>query len=278
MTSTSEARDPDPAHDDGEPAPFTDAEAWLAARGIRREPIRVDAQEPDTPAAGAPTGTPSGVHVPGPGDDPAAQPGEADDVPEVSARDALRLAQDQADATIAAADEPTGSLAAGPRLEDEVTEAVAFVRRSTSMTPQSEQRVRAKLEERGWSAVVVDQAIDRARRERLVDDQALVAALVEERRAKGHAPARIRRDLRERGFPDGLLDTELATAEAQDLEAAAFAVAREKAERVTGLGAESAFRRVVGHVLRRGYPDGLARKVAREAVFATREDERSAER
>ena len=82
----------------------------------------------------------------------------------------------------------------------------------------------------------------------------------------------------ERGFTSESLDAALETAEAQDLEAAAFAVAREKAERVTGLAAESAFRRVVGHVLRRGYPDGLARKVAREAVFATREDERSAER
>ena len=159
-----------------------------------------------------------------------------------------------------------------------MAEAVAFVRRSTSMAPQSETRVRAKLVERGWSTAVVQRALDRARRERIVDDEALAAALVDERRAKGHAPARIRRDLAERGFTSESLDAALEAAEAQDLEAAAFAVAREKAERVTGLAAESAYRRVVGHVLRRGYPDGLARKVAREAVFATREDERSAER
>jgi SOS response regulatory protein OraA/RecX len=98
------------------------------------------------------------------------------------------------------------------------------VRRSTASVPQAEGRLADKLRERGFAPEVVRLALERARRERLVDDAAMATALVEERRRAGHAPARIRRDLAARGF-DVTLDAALATAEAEDQEAAAFAVA-----------------------------------------------------
>lgn len=244
-----------------------DAEAWLAERGIRREPIRVPLDPPEAapPARDAPAPEEPGRDAPG---------GQA---PAPTAVEAQRLAeQAAADAALAAADARAHPDPGQRRLEDDVAEAMAFVRRSSAATPQAEGRVRAKLTERGWPAVVVDQALDRARRERLVDDAAMAAALVEERRAKGHAVARIRRDLRERGFEDDVLDPALAAAEAEDPQAAAFAVAEQKAAGLTGLDTEVAFRRVAGFVVRRGYPEGLARKVARDAVFATRDPERTA--
>ncbi len=256
-----------------------DAEAWLAERGIQREPIRVQTDPPGeaVPASDhAPAGDP--VH-------PAAAPvgerpstgGEAPDVPGVSTREAHRLAaQSAADAELAAAE---GRVLPDPgrrHLEDDVAEATAFVRRSTAVAPQAEGRVRTKLAERGWPAAVIDQTIDRARRERLVDDVAMAGALVEERRAKGHAAARIRRDLRDRGFDAAVLDDALAAAESEDPQAAAFAVAQGKAAALTALPTETAFRRVAAFVARRGYPEGLARKVARDAVFATRDPERTA--
>lgn len=244
---------------DGEPKPFRDAEAWLAERGVPREPIRVGAPpdaSPDAPAG------------------PAAQDTGG---PPVSPREAMRLAEQAAgDAEQQAGDQATYPDPKRPRLEDDVAEAVAFIRRSTSATPQAEGRVRDKLTERGWPGAVVKQALDRARAERLIDDAAMAAALVDERRRKGHAPARIRRDLKARGFDDATLAAALAAAEAEDPEAAAFAVANDKAQRLTGVDTETAFRRVAAHVARRGYPDGLARKVARQAVFTTRDPERTA--
>jgi regulatory protein len=144
------------------------------------------------------------------------------------------------------------------------------------VAPQAEGRLRDKLVERGFATPVIEGALERARTERLVDDRAMAAALVEERRRKGHAVARIRRDLRERGFDEATLDAVLADSAREDPEAAAFAVARDKAAGLTALTAETAFRRVVGHVVRRGYPEGLARKVAREAVFTARDPERTA--
>lgn len=237
--------------------PFRDAEAWLAQRGIERDPIRVPLTPPERPTEAAQTAPPSG--------------------PEPSSREAMRLAADATDAAVRRADEQ----AATPdpqahRMEDDVAEAVAFLRRSTAMAPQSEARLRDKLAERDTPAPVVEQALERARRERLVDDAAMVAALVDERRRKGHAPARIRRDLRERGFGDDLLDVALAATEREDPEAAAYALAHDKAQRCTALAPEAAYRRVAAFVVRRGYPEGLARKVAREAVFTARDAQRTA--
>lgn len=226
--------------------PFRDAEAWLRERGIEREPV----VEPDAPTDGA---------APTP-------------------RHARALArQVAADAALRQADQDAVPSVDSARLEDDVARALAFVRRSTASAPQAQRRLRDKLAERGWSATVIDRALEQARRERLVDDAAMAAALVEERRRKGHAVARIRKDLLARGFEPATLDDALADAEREDPEAAAFAVARARAQRCTGLEAEVAFRRVAAHVARRGYPDGLARKVARQAVFATRDAQRTAE-
>ncbi len=246
--------------------PFRDAEAWLAARGVTREPLQVEPVDPD---AAPPAGDD--------GESGAAAPAVRG-VGQVGAREAGRVAaQAAADREVGAAEQ-----AAAPTqpveqpLSDEVARALAFIRRSTATAPQAEGRLREKLADRDHSARGIELALERARRERLVDDAAMAGALVEEKRRAGHAPARIRRDLRARGFDDAVLDPVLAAAEGEDQEAAAFAVAMERATRLTAAPAETAFRRVHGHLTRRGYPDSLARKVAREAVFSTRDDARTA--
>jgi regulatory protein len=253
-------------------SPFRDAEAWLAERGVERDPIRVPLRPPEPPSA-EPV-PPAGSQPTGPGGPVGTPGGEA---PPVTARQAAGLAADALDDAVRRADEAAATPnRSAPRLEDDVADAVAFVRRSTAGAPQSEGRLREKLTDRGTPTAVIDAAMERARQERLVDDAAMVAALVEEARRKGHAPVRIRNDLRARGFGDELLDGALRSAETEDQEAAAFALAADKASGLTGLAAETAFRRVVAHVARRGYPEGLARKVSREAVFSARDAERTA--
>lgn len=255
--------------------PFRDAEAWLAEQGVEREPIDVTAQpdgdDPppsltDLAAAAAPL-------------DAAVVPGAASDAPAPSAREVTRLAAQAArDAAQREADATAHPDPATPRLEDDVLDALTFIRRSTASAPQSEGRLRDKLARRGTPPAAIEAALDRARREGAVDDEAMVAALTDERRAQGHAPARIRDDLRQRGFPAALIEAELARFSDEDLEAAAFALAVERAARFTAVPTEDAFRRVAGYLARRGYPEGLARKAARQAVFASREPQRSAER
>jgi regulatory protein len=251
-----------------------DAEAWLAERGIERQPIRLTPQPGEVAdlAGGEAAGSPVGVPVADPlaGDGPGSGPPP-------SAREATQLAEaSRAEAERQAADAAATRPPPASSLADDVAEGLAFVRRSTANAPQSVGRLRRKLAERDTPAAAIDLVIERAHAERLVDDAAIAASLVEERRAKGHAPSRLRRDLAARGFDVQVIDGALAAVEAEDQEAAAFAVARDKADRLTGVDAETAYRRTVGYVARRGYPEGLARKVARLAVDVTRDPARTA--
>jgi regulatory protein len=247
-----------------------DAEAWLAERGIRREPIRLTPTETEAQAAADTAERPDAAAADG-------RSGGSGAGPDASVREVAQLAD-----AVAVESERRLAEAEATRpppattLADDVAEGLAFVRRSTANAPQSVGRLRRKLADRDTPAAVIDLVIERAHAERLVDDLAIATSLVEERRAKGHAPLRLRQDLAKRGFDPHLIDQVLAPVEAEDQEAAAFAVARDKADRLTGVDAETALRRTVAHVARRGYPEGLARKVARAAVDVSRDPERAA--
>ena len=240
-----------------------DAERWLATRGVPRE--RVTGPEPEGGASSSASSS-----GPAPAESSPPEPGvrEVIDLAVQSARDADLTGSPGAPATPSGAsdeDEATTTRA------DDVDAALAFVRRSTSNAPQSEGRLRAKLLDRGHDGNTVDAALELARGERLVDDDAILAALIAERRARGHADARLRRDLRGRGFTGEQVDAALERAASNDPVAAAFAVAREQAARQRGVDPEVAVRRTVGALVRRGHGESLARKAARDAVYADRE-------
>lgn len=226
--------------------PFRDAESWLAERGVERDPIDAT-HEPVIPASA----------------------GERASAPVVPAD---RLEEPRSDDAAPAIEEPD----LVPVDEEEVGKAVTYARRATSATPLSEGRLRERLAERGYDDAVIAAAMVRCRDEALVDDELFAAALVDEGKRKGHAPLRIRTDLEKRGFDEEVIVAALAEAEDTDPEAAAFAVARERAARLRGVETETAYRRLVGYLQRRGYTDALSRKVAREAVFTDREPERVA--
>ena len=161
---------------------------------------------------------------------------------------------------------------------DPLGSALAFIHRSTANAPQSEGRLREKLTGRDYPDAVIDEALAQARAARLVDDVALLAALIGERRARGHADLRLRRDLRSRGFTGLQIDEALERHRDADPSAAAFALAKEQAQRQRGVEPEAAVRRIIGFLVRRGHSEALARKAARDAVYADREPQRTAER
>ncbi len=233
-----------------------DAERWLASRGIEREPLLVP-REAETAPAGPPPGVRETVDA---------------------ARQAAVDAAAQSPSALSAPDGPSDGPSDGSVTNDDPDAALAFVQRSTSNAPQSEGRLRAKLLERGFSAPAAEEALVRARAQRLVDDDAMLAALIGERRARGHADTRLRRDLRDRGFTGPQVDAALEIHAHTDPAAAAFALAQEQARRHRGLDAEVAVRRTIGYLVRRGHGDGLARKAARDAVYADREAQQVAGR
>ncbi len=251
-----------------------DAEAWLAARGVERRPF--DALTEDVAGEGV-----VGDDAPLPADDLSAPD---DGRPGVSLIEARRLAEEGShrsrdeEATPHHDDVVPVGGQAPPPLEDAVSSALATARRITAGSPCSEGRLRRKLESRDLPGVVVDRTMAAARDERLVDDDAFAAALVAEWRAKGHAPRRIRDDLRSREFAADVIDRAAAVAEEDDQSAAAFGLARERAGQLRNVSPEAAYRRTASFLARRGYSEGLARKAARDAVYTDRETEQVAGR
>nr|WP_274388088.1 regulatory protein RecX [Salsipaludibacter albus] len=159
---------------------------------------------------------------------------------------------------------------------DEVSRAVAFIQRSTARTPASTGRLERKLRDRDVPAAAIPLALQDAAEQGLVDDRAYAAALVAEGREKGHAPRRLRADLRTRELPEDVIETALGEVRDRDPEAVAFDVAQRKARSYRDLDAEKAFRRLVAYLARRGHNEHVARKVARQVVFDDREDDRVA--
>lgn len=256
----------------GEPSgSFRSAEEWLASKGIERRPITVEPEVgPDetsgTDADAGPAAPPSARElgqlateapavVPGAGVDPATPGGQPEPEPDASP------------------DAPVGERR---ELGDEVARALTFIQRSTASAPASSGRLARKLADRDVPAAAIRLAMADATDQGLVDDRAMAAALVAEGRAKGHAPRRLRTDLRKRELPDDVVDVALATIGDRDPEAVAFDVAQRKAREYRSLDAETSFRRLVGFLARRGHNEGLARKVARQVVFDDRESDRVA--
>jgi regulatory protein len=231
-----------------------DAEAWLAERGVQREPVvlrdRVDAPPPT--------------------------PGEVVDLARQVARDRALTTGPRPSPEPPAATEPEAASAAPPT--GGVAGAIAFLERSTANAPQSEGRLRGKLRDRGYTDEEAEAALAAARARGLVDDDALLAALISERRARGHAEPRLRRDLRDRGFDGAVVDAALAQHRDTDPLAAAFGLARDQAVRQRTAPPEAAVRRITAYLVRRGHGEAVARKAALDAVHADRDPLRSAER
>ncbi|MDX1511018.1 MAG: regulatory protein RecX [Nitriliruptorales bacterium] len=224
-----------------------DAEEWLRERGVTHDELTGSPEQRSrVPARAART--------------------------DISLREAMRLASE---APTAAAVDPVAD-AVEESLADEVARAMAYVRRATASTPMSEGRLRQRLAARDFSRPAIDRALDQARAQRHVDDEALARALAREGIAKGHAPSRVRRDLLKRDLAAGVIDDALDEAAPTDLEAAAFDLAQRKARSSRDAPPEAAFRRVVGHLARRGYSADLARRVARQVIFEDREPDRIA--
>ena len=125
----------------------------------------------------------------------------------------------------------------------------------------------SRLRRAGFEPEEIEAAIVDLEAAGLVDDQRFATELVRDRAHRRLAGTRaIRAALREKGV--GAEEAEAAVAEvAGDEEERASRLAESRARRlVTGATPETAFRRLVGLLQRRGYAPGLAREVATQAL------------
>lgn len=145
-----------------------------------------------------------------------------------------------------------------------MSDALAFILRSTKARPQTEAELRAKLHGRGVAEEEADTALDRARRVGAVDDAAFARAWVADRgTGRGFGASRLRDELRRRLVPEPLIADALAPLEARDDLAVATDLARDRLRQLpASLQPEAMARRLQAFLERRGYGPGLAQRVA----------------
>lgn len=111
-----------------------------------------------------------------------------------------------------------------------------------------------RLVRKGHPPEAADEAVGRATRLGLVNDETFARQFIQSRSARGRGPARLRRELTAMGVEarlvDRLLAEELPEAGARDR---MVALARKRAAQLAGVPRPDRMRRVVAYLARRGY-------------------------
>lgn len=145
-----------------------------------------------------------------------------------------------------------------------IAKAVAFGLRSTSSRPQTVAEITAKLHNRFEDGCVVEAAVEQLTAAGALDDRVFAQMWVEDRgRRRGYGVARLRQELSRRLVPDDVAEQALAALEERDEAATAEALARKRLATLPNkLEPAAVARRLQAYLLRRGYGQGLANKIA----------------
>ncbi|GLW55941.1 regulatory protein RecX [Kitasatospora phosalacinea] len=116
---------------------------------------------------------------------------------------------------------------------------------------------------------VAEQVLDRLEEVGLIDDAAFAEAWVESRHAvRGLSRRALAQELRTKGVTGETAERALLQVDADDETEAARALVERKLRSTAGLERDVRIRRLVGVLARRGYAEGLAFRVVREALDA----------
>jgi regulatory protein len=130
---------------------------------------------------------------------------------------------------------------------------------------RSREELRRRLVAAGFASEEVETALEDLARVELVDDSRFARELVKQRGGRRMAGDReIRAALRRSGVSGDV--AEQAMAGVSDEGERALTLARGRAIRMTGMDSETAYRRLFGFLMRRGYGPVLARDACRAAV------------
>ena len=148
--------------------------------------------------------------------------------------------------------------------EEAVGKAVAFGFRSTQNRPQTVAEITAKLRGRFDDGGVVEAAVERLTAAGALDDEAFARMWVEDRgRRRGFGVVRLRQELSRRLVPDHIAEAALAELEDRNEADTALELAKSRFRSMpNSLEPAAAARRLQSYLLRRGYGQGLANKIA----------------
>ncbi|MGW1076516.1 recombination regulator RecX [Streptomyces sp. NPDC002537] len=153
---------------------------------------------------------------------------------------------------------------APPRPEEQ---ARAICLRLLTGSPRTRKQLADALAKRGIPAEVAEEVLARFEDVGLIDDAAFADAWVESRHhGRGLARRALARELRTKGVDSAVIDDAVGQLDSDQEEATARELVRRKLRTTRGLDREKRLRRLAGMLARKGYAEGLALRVVRQAL------------
>ncbi|MBA0051922.1 recombination regulator RecX [Streptomyces sp. AJS327] len=160
-----------------------------------------------------------------------------------------------------------------PATRDPVERARSICLRLLSTTPRTRQELAVALRRRDVPDEAIEEVLARFEDVGLVDDAAFAEAWVESRHhGRGLAGRALARELRAKGMDSAVVDEAVGQLASEQEEETARALVERKLRATRGLDRTKRMRRLAGMLARKGYAEGLALRVVRQALEEEGED------
>ncbi|WP_055694783.1 recombination regulator RecX [Streptomyces prasinopilosus] len=172
-----------------------------------------------------------------------------------------------------------GDDSSSPRAEredspgDPVERARAICLRLLTGTPRTRKQLADALRKREIPDEAAEEVLSRFEEVGLINDSAFADAWVESRHhGRGLARRALAQELRTKGVDSTLIDAAVSQLDPEQEEATARELVARKLRSTRGLDRDKRLRRLAGMLARKGYPEGLALRVVRQALEEEGED------
>jgi regulatory protein len=156
---------------------------------------------------------------------------------------------------------------------DPVEQARAICLRLLTGTPRTRKQLADALRKRQIPDDAADEVLSRFEEVGLIDDSAFADAWVESRHhGRGLARRALAQELRTKGVDSTLIDAAVSQLDSEQEEATARELVARKLRATRGLDRDKRLRRLAGMLARKGYPEGMALRVVRQALEEEGED------
>jgi regulatory protein len=156
---------------------------------------------------------------------------------------------------------------------DPVERAKAICLRLLTGTPRTRKQLADALRKREIPDDVAEGVLSRFEEVGLINDSAFAEAWVESRHhGRGLARRALAQELRTKGVDSTLIDEAVSQLDSEQEEATARDLVARKLRATRGLDRDKRLRRLAGMLARKGYPQGMALRVVRQALEEEGED------
>ncbi|MGF0169719.1 recombination regulator RecX [Streptomyces sp. Marseille-Q5077] len=156
---------------------------------------------------------------------------------------------------------------------DPVEQARAICLRLLTGTPRTRKQLADALRKREIPDDAAEEVLSRFEEVGLINDSAFADAWVESRHhGRGLARRALAQELRTKGVDSTLIDAAVSQLDSEQEETTARELVARKLRSTRGLDRDKRLRRLAGMLARKGYPEGMALRVVRQALEEEGED------